>query len=98
VTTAKDALSPSRQGVYGINPLLIATLIAVSASVASAECAWDLWHHHTSTLPSSSWDIEGGYKTAAECTTEQTRWWDATMKDLGNREKYSRITGVMQER
>ena len=78
--------------------LLMAMLLAVSASAASAECAWVLWQHHVSTAPSSSWSIEGGYKTAAECATEQARWWDATMKDLNNREKYSRIEKVEGER
>jgi hypothetical protein len=76
----------------------MAMLLAVSASAASAECAWVLWQHHVSTAPSSSWSIEGGYKTAAECATEQARWWDATMKDLSNREKYSRIEKVEGER
>lgn len=78
--------------------MLIVTLIAVSVSVASAECAWILLEHYISTSSSSSWSIEGGYKRAEDCAAHQTRWWDAKMKELSNREKYPRIAKVEGER
>ena len=79
-------------------PLLVAALIAVSTPGVWVECAWVLWRHQTSLLSSSFWTIEGGYQTAAKCATEQARWWDTTMKELSNREKYPRIAKVEGER
>jgi hypothetical protein len=70
--------------------LLTAIIIAMSASLALAECAWVLWNQHagSSSLLGSygSWTIEGGYKTAADCATGQARSWDATMKRVNTRD------------
>jgi hypothetical protein len=71
-----------------MTPWVVSLLIAVSTSVASAECAWVLWHQHAGSSPTwgPSWAIEGGYKTSAECATDQARWWDARMKQVKTRD------------